>query len=68
MSREEWAAQEAEEAAWFRECEWQRIARRLEVLYAAQLAGDRSRYIGERVTRLEAVQAALQGFPGALVN
>ncbi|MFE9136200.1 hypothetical protein [Streptomyces sp. NPDC007355] len=69
MTREERvAALEAEEAAWFRELEWQRIARRLEALYAAQRAGDGSAYTRQRVTRLEAVQAALQGFPGALAS
>jgi hypothetical protein len=69
MTREEWApAQEAEEAAWFRELEWRRTTRRLEALYAAQRAGDGSTYTRQRVSRLEAVQAALQGFPGALAS
>ncbi|MBT2440319.1 hypothetical protein J7E93_09395 [Streptomyces sp. ISL-36] len=69
MTREEWTAvQEAEEAAWFRELEWRRTARRLEALYAAQTAGDGSAYTRQRVERLEAVQAALQGFPAALAN
>lgn len=67
MSREDWeAAQEAEEAAFYREVEWKRIARTLEALYAAVVAGDSSTYTRQRIARLEALQQALMGFPGAL--
>ncbi|MFG2902406.1 hypothetical protein ACGFZH_35645 [Streptomyces zaomyceticus] len=59
---------EAEEAAWFRQVEWQRIARQLEALYGAQTAGDGSAYTRQRIGRLEALQQALMGFPAALAD
>lgn len=69
MPREQWeAAQEAKEAAWFREIEWRRITRQLESLYVAVRAGDGSAYTRQRIGRLEALQAALQGFPAALAS
>lgn len=69
MSREDWeAAQEAEEAAFYREVEWKRITRTLEGLYGAVRAGDGSTITRERIGRLEALLAALQGFPEALAN
>jgi hypothetical protein len=67
MSREDWeAAQEAEEARFYREVEWKRIARTLEALYGAVRAGDGSVRTRERIGRLEALQQALMGFPEAL--
>ncbi|MFF0161802.1 hypothetical protein ACFYRY_30320 [Streptomyces sp. NPDC005263] len=67
MSREDWeAAQEAEEAAFYREVEWKRIARTLEALYGAVRAGEGTEYTRQRVSRLEALQQALMGFPEAL--
>ncbi|MDH6214669.1 hypothetical protein [Streptomyces pseudovenezuelae] len=67
MSREDWeAAQEVEEAAFYREVEWKRIARTLEALYGAVRAGDVSARTRERIGRLEALQQALMGFPEAL--
>ncbi|MGW0987918.1 hypothetical protein ACWD46_17065 [Streptomyces sp. NPDC002486] len=67
MSREQWeAAQEAEEAAWFRQVEWQRITRQLEALYGAVRDGDGRVLTRERIGRLEALQQALMGFPEAL--
>lgn len=60
------ALHEADEHAWFTELEWQRVARKLEALYAAQKAGDATQYTRQRVARLEALTAALQGFSGAL--
>lgn len=56
----------AEEIAWHTESEWRRIAGKLESLYARVSAGDDSVHTRERIGRLEAMQAALQGFPGAL--
>ncbi|WP_404784194.1 hypothetical protein [Streptomyces pristinaespiralis] len=61
------ALSEADEHAWFTELEWQRVTRKLEALYATQKAGDSSAYTRQRVQRLEALQAALQGFPDSLV-
>ncbi|MFD4648472.1 hypothetical protein [Streptomyces sp. NPDC058441] len=46
--------------------EYRRIARRLDDLYAAQLGGDSSVYTRQRIGRLEALQQALMGCPGAL--
>jgi hypothetical protein len=67
MTRTEYEAQcEAEEAAWERELEWRHITRQLEALYGAVRAGDDSAYTRQRIGRLEALQAALQGFPEAL--
>lgn len=67
MTRAEFEArQEAEEAAWFRQVEWQRITRQLEALYGAVRAGDGSVRTRERIGRLEALQQALMGFPEAL--
>ncbi|ASQ95526.1 hypothetical protein CGL27_22845 [Streptomyces sp. 11-1-2] len=67
MSREDWeAAQEAEEAAFYRECEWKRIERTLSVLYVRQrLEGD-SVLLRQRVDRLERLQQALCGSPEQL--
>jgi hypothetical protein len=56
----------AEEIAWHTESEWRHIAGKLEALYARVSAGDDSVHTRERIGRLEAMQAALQGFPGAL--
>lgn len=56
----------ADEAAWYRQLEWQRIARRLDSLYASQAAGDDSVLTRQRVARLEALQATLLGHPAAL--
>ncbi|MET7916090.1 hypothetical protein ABZU45_09120 [Streptomyces avermitilis] len=65
--REQWeTAQEAAEAAWFREVEWRYITRQLEALYGAVWAGDTSAYTRERIGRLEALQQALCGFPEQL--
>ncbi|WP_328920268.1 hypothetical protein OG911_16590 [Streptomyces sp. NBC_00208] len=47
--------------------EWRRIARRLDALYAAQVAGDTSIYTRQRIGRLEALQACLLGTPSALI-
>ncbi|GLV74975.1 hypothetical protein Shyhy02_29750 [Streptomyces hygroscopicus subsp. hygroscopicus] len=67
MTRDQYAAQcEAEEAACERELEWRHITRQLEALYGAVRAGDGSVYTRQRIGRLEALQAALQGFPEAL--
>ncbi|WP_158708304.1 hypothetical protein [Streptomyces sp. NRRL S-455] len=62
------AAQEAEEAAWFRQVEWQRIERTLNGLYARQLAEGGSVLLRQRIKRLEALLATLQGHPGALAG
>jgi hypothetical protein len=53
---------EAEE----RVAEWRRITRRLDALYAAQAAGDETVLTRQRIARLEALQAALCGFPEQL--
>lgn len=67
MTRAEFEARhEAEEAAWFRQVEWQRITRQLEALYGAVRAGDDTVRTRERIGRLEALQKALMGFPEAL--
>ncbi|KMS91731.1 hypothetical protein ACZ91_08810 [Streptomyces regensis] len=67
MTRAEFEAQcEAEEAAFLRELEWRHITRQLEALYGAVRAGEGSEYTRQRIRRLEALQAALQGFPEAL--
>ncbi|MEU6391062.1 hypothetical protein [Streptomyces sp. NPDC046939] len=67
MTREEFRAQcDAEEAAFNRELEWRQITRKLEALYGAVRAGDSTAYTRQRITRLEALQQALMGFPGAL--
>ncbi|MEU0249276.1 hypothetical protein ABZ192_34140 [Streptomyces sp. NPDC006235] len=71
MSREQRVAefqaqQDAADAAWERELEWRQTSRRLDALYDAQTAGDRSTYTQQRIARLEAVQAALCGFPEQL--
>lgn len=58
----------AEEEAWYRAAEWRRIAGKLEAAYAAVMAGDDSPHTRERIGRLEALQAALQGFPDALAQ
>ncbi|MER7900607.1 hypothetical protein ABTX62_32135 [Streptomyces sp. NPDC096046] len=65
--RAQWQAdQDAKEAAWERELEWQQITRKLESLYGAVKAGDGSVRTRERIGRLEALQQALMGFPEAL--
>ncbi|MDO0913008.1 hypothetical protein QQM39_19780 [Streptomyces sp. DT2A-34] len=46
--------------------QWRTIARKLDKLYAAQRAGDRSAYLASRITRLECLQQALLGNPSAL--
>lgn len=46
--------------------EWRVIVRRLDALYARQMAGDDSILTRQRVGRLEALQMALCGFPAAL--
>lgn len=67
MTRAEFEAQcEAEEAAFLRELEWRQITRKLEALYGAVRAGEGTEYTRQRIRRLEALQAALQGFPEAL--
>ncbi|OKK02736.1 hypothetical protein AMK26_24440 [Streptomyces sp. CB03234] len=67
MTRAEFEAQcEAEEAAFLRELEWRHITRQLEALYGAVRAGNGTEHIRQRIRRLEALQAALQGFPEAL--
>lgn len=67
MTRTEFEAQcEAEEAAFLRELEWRHITRQLEALYDAVRAGEGTEYTRQRIRRLEALQAALQGFPEAL--
>ncbi|WP_158686600.1 hypothetical protein [Streptomyces griseoflavus] len=58
--------QAADDAAWERELEWRQITRRLDALYAAQAVGDDSTYTQQRIARLEALQAALCGFPEQL--
>jgi len=57
---------DADEAAWFRQLEWQRLSRKLDTLYAAAVAGDDSVLTRQRIARLEALQAALLGHPTAL--
>ncbi|MGV2916367.1 hypothetical protein [Streptomyces alfalfae] len=65
--RAQWQAeQDAKEAAWERELEWRQITRKLEALYGAVRAGEGTEYSRQRIRRLEALQAALQGFPEAL--
>jgi hypothetical protein len=67
--RAQWQAeQDAEDAAWERQLEWRQITRKLEALYGAVRAGDGSAYTRQRIGRLEALQAALQGFPEALAG
>ncbi|MFE3382534.1 hypothetical protein [Streptomyces anulatus] len=67
MTREEFQSQcDAEEAALMRLAEWKHIARTLEALYGAVRAGDSSTHTRQRIGRLEALQQALMGFPGAL--
>ncbi|MFZ3595446.1 hypothetical protein [Streptomyces sp. BH104] len=46
--------------------EFRRVSAKLEALYAAVRAGDTSTLTRQRVERLEALQAALCGFPGQL--
>lgn len=48
--------------------EWRRIKRRLDTLYAAQAAGDRTLLTRQKVERLEALQAALLGNPEAMAE
>jgi hypothetical protein len=48
--------------------EWRRIARKLDALYAAMAAGNDSVLTRQRITRLEALQAAFCGFPEALAK
>ncbi|MFC9225814.1 hypothetical protein ACFT8W_34665 [Streptomyces hygroscopicus] len=59
---------DTEELAWYRECEWQRITRALEALYARQTTEGESVILRQRIGRLEALQQALMGFPGALAQ
>ncbi|MFH9432340.1 hypothetical protein [Streptomyces sp. NPDC017230] len=59
---------EARDIAWNREYEWRYTVHRLEKLYSAQQAGEANPYTRERVARLEAVLAAMQGHPGALAQ
>jgi hypothetical protein len=67
MTRDEFLSKcEADSAELERQMEWKRIARRLDALYAAQRAGDATVYTRQRIGRLEALQAALCGFPEAL--
>jgi hypothetical protein len=67
MTRDEFLRKcEADDAEFERQAEWKRIARRLDALYASQAAGDTTVYARQRVGRLEALQAALCGFPEAL--
>jgi hypothetical protein len=67
MTRDEFLSKcEADSAELERQMEWKRIARRLDALYAAQRDGDTTVYTRQRIGRLEALQAALCGFPEAL--
>ncbi|MEJ1200175.1 MULTISPECIES: hypothetical protein [unclassified Streptomyces] len=59
---------EERDIAWNREYEWRYTSHRLEKLYSAMRAGDTSTYTSERVARLEAVLAAMQGHPSALAG
>lgn len=69
MTKEQFLAQcDADEASMLREAEWHQIDRQLTALYRAVRAGDDSVRTQQRVTRLEALQAALCGFPEALAG
>ncbi|WP_328880209.1 hypothetical protein [Streptomyces sp. NBC_00299] len=59
---------DADDAALCRLAEWRCLERTLEALYRAVRAGDTSVYTKTRITRLEAVQAALLGSPEALTR
>lgn len=65
-SEERRAKLDADEAELCRLAEWRLIARRLDALYAAQVAGDDSVLIRQRIARLEALQMALMGHPEAM--
>ncbi|MEU5578114.1 hypothetical protein ABZ791_09040 [Streptomyces huasconensis] len=58
----------AREAARERAAEVRALTHRLESLYALQYAGDRTTRLAARVARLEALLAALQGFPDAMAD
>ena len=67
MTRDEFLAKcDADSAELERQMEWKAIARRLDALYGRQHAGDDSVYLRQRIGRLEALQAALCGFPERL--
>ncbi|MGW7712694.1 hypothetical protein ACWGKK_00060 [Streptomyces chartreusis] len=67
MTREQRLNQwEADEAAWVREVEYLTISRRLDGLYAARSAGDRSVYLAQRIDRTERLLQAMLGFPEQL--
>jgi hypothetical protein len=51
-----------------RTLEWRRITRKLDALYGAVAAGNDSVLTRQRITRLEALQAAFCGFPEALAK
>jgi hypothetical protein len=55
-----------EDAALERELEFRCVSRKLEALYARQMAGEDSTLIRQRVKRLEALTAALCGSPEQL--
>jgi hypothetical protein len=47
--------------------EWRRLCRKLDGLYAAQRAGDKTVLTGQRIAQLERLQACLLGDPAALM-
>ncbi|MDW6062923.1 hypothetical protein SAZ11_39090 [Streptomyces sp. FXJ1.4098] len=59
---------DAEELAWYRECEWRRITRMLEALYVRQTTEGESILLRQHMGRLEALQQALMGFPESLAG
>ncbi|MFJ8929095.1 hypothetical protein ACIRLA_21205 [Streptomyces sp. NPDC102364] len=59
---------EEQEAALYRECEFKRLERTLNGLYARQVAEGPSVLLRQRTQRLEAIMAALQGHPEALAG
>ncbi|WP_406717907.1 hypothetical protein OHA53_19665 [Streptomyces althioticus] len=65
-SEERRAKLAADEAELCRLAEWRLIARRLDALYAAQIAGDDSILTRQRIQRMEALQMALMGHPEAM--
>ncbi len=69
MTRAEFEARcEAEEALYLRQLEWSHISRQLDAAYAAMRDGDDSFLTRQRVGRLEALLAVLQGHPEALAG
>ncbi len=73
LQREDTIMHDEQHAHWFGRraesaIEWRHISRRLDALYAAQSAGDRTVYTAQRIRRCEALLAALQGCPAVLAQ